>query len=117
MFLLAFFCGDTLAGIFSNQPDTVIDAWEYLKAYAIDCLMTCFLFCFIGYFNGIQKTTFVMVQGVCGAFLIRIPVAFLMQHYGNGSLFLIGLATPCSTIVQILMCFIVYARANRTQRS
>ena len=117
MFALTFFRGDLLAGIFSNDSAAVMNAWDYLKAYAIDCLLTCFLFCFIGYFNGIQKTTFVMVQGVCGAFLIRIPVAFLMQHYGNGSLFLIGLATPCSTIVQILMCFIVYARANRTQRS
>ena len=109
MFVLTFFRGDLLAGIFSNQPDTVIDAWEYLKAYAIDCLMTCFLFCFIGYYNGMEKTKFVMAQGICGAFLVRIPVAFLMQNFGNGSLFLIGLATPCSTIVQIIMCFVAYA--------
>jgi Na+-driven multidrug efflux pump len=109
MFVLTFFRGDLLAGIFSNQPDTVIDAWEYLKAYAIDCLMTCFLFCFIGYYNGMEKTKFVMAQGICGAFLVRIPVAFLMQNFGNGSLFLIGLATPCSTIVQIIMCFAAYA--------
>ncbi|MBQ4224799.1 MAG: MATE family efflux transporter [Oscillospiraceae bacterium] len=109
MFLLAFFCGDSLAGIFSNQPDTVADAWEYLKAYAIDCLMTCFLFCFIGYYNGLGRTKFVMAQGICGAFLVRIPVAFIMQNIGGGSLFLIGLATPCSTVVQIIMCFAAYA--------
>ncbi len=109
MFLLAFFRGDLLAGIFSNQPDTVADAWEYLKSYAIDCLMTCFLFCFIGYYNGMEKTKFVMAQGICGAFLVRIPVAILMKSIGNGSLFLIGLATPCSTIVQIILCFIAYA--------
>ncbi len=109
MFLLAFFCGDMLAGIFSNQPDTVADAWDYLKAYAIDCLMTCFLFCFIGYYNGMEKTKFVMVQGICGAFAVRIPVAFLMQNIGGGSLFLIGLSTPCSTVVQIIMCFAAYA--------
>ena len=109
MFVLTFFRGDLLAGIFSNQPDTVADAWEYLKAYAIDCLMTCFLFCFIGYYNGMEKTKFVMAQGICGAFLVRIPVAFLMQNTGGGSLFLIGLATPCSTIVQIIMCFAAYA--------
>ena len=85
-----------------------MNAWDYLKAYAIDCLLTCFLFCFIGYFNGLQKTTFVMAQGIVGAFLVRIPVAFLMRQIGNGSLFLIGLATPCSTVVQIIMCFIAY---------
>lgn len=108
MFLLTFFRGDLLAGIFSQDADTVKAAWDYLKAYAIDCLNTCFLFCFIGYYNGIEKTKFVMLQGICGAFLVRIPVAFLMQKIGNGSLFLIGMAVPCSTVLQIIMCFAAY---------
>lgn len=117
MFFITFFCGDKLAGIFCPMESTVRDAWDYLKAYAIDCLQTCFLFCFIGYFNGIEKTKFVMLQGLCGAFLVRIPVAFIMQHFGGGSLFLIGLAIPCSTLLQIAMCFAVYIRTVRAERS
>ena len=115
MFALTFFRGDLLAGIFSKDPAAVADAWSYLKAYAIDCLLTCFLFCFIGYYNGLQKTKFVMIQGICGAFCVRIPVALLMQQIGNGSLFLIGLSTPCSTVIQIIMCFIAffYFKKNR----
>ena len=108
MFLVTFFRGDILASIFSQDADTITAAWEYLKAYAIDCLNTCFLFCFIGYFNGIGKTKFVMLQGLCGAFIVRIPFAFLMQNIGNNSLFLIGLSIPCSTVLQIAMCFIAY---------
>lgn len=108
MFALTFFRGDLLAGIFSKDAAAVADAWSYLKAYAIDCLLTCFLFCFIGYYNGLQKTKFVMLQGICGAFCVRIPVALLMQRVGNGSLFLIGLSTPCSTVIQIIMCFIAF---------
>ncbi len=108
MFALTFFRGDLLAGIFSKDAAAVADAWSYLKAYAIDCLLTCFLFCFIGYYNGLQKTKFVMLQGICGAFCVRIPVALLMQRIGNGSLFLIGLSTPCSTVLQIIMCFIAF---------
>ncbi len=115
MFLLTFFRGDLLAGVFSNDREAVINAWNYLKAYAIDCLLTCFLFCFIGYYNGIQKTTFVMIQGICGAFCVRIPVAFIMQHFGGGSLFLIGLATPCSTVLQIIMCFAVYGYLRKKE--
>lgn len=113
MFLLTFFRGDLLAGIFSQESGTVKAAWDYLKAYAIDCLTTCFLFCFIGYFNGIEKTKFVMLQGICGAFLVRIPVAFLMQHIGGGSLFLIGISIPCSTVLQIAMCFTAYFYFNK----
>lgn len=110
MFLITFFRGDILASVFSQDADTIQAAWDYLKAYAIDCLNTCFLFCFIGYFNGIEKTTFVMIQGLCGAFLVRIPFAFLMQNIGNNSLFLIGMAIPCSTVLQIIMCFVAYYR-------
>ena len=113
MFLLTYFRGDLLASIFSQDPSTIAAAWEYLKAYAIDCLFTCFLFCFIGYFNGIEQTKFVMLQGLCGAFLIRIPIAFLMQNIGNNSLFLIGMSIPCSTVVQITMCFFAYLYFKR----
>lgn len=112
MFFITFFFGDKLAGIFCSIDSTVKDAWDYLKAYAIDCLQTCFLFCFIGYFNGIEKTKFVMLQGLCGAFLVRIPFALVMQHYTR-SLSLIGLAIPCSTLLQIAMCFAVYVHANK----
>lgn len=117
MFAITFFRGDLLAGIFSNNHEAIQNAWDYLKAYAIDCLLTCFLFCFVGFFNGIQKTTFVMIQGICGAFLVRIPFAVLMQHFGNGSLFLIGLSSPCSTAVQIMMCFAVYAHLKRKREN
>ncbi len=54
-----------------------------------------------------------ITQGIVGAFCIRISIAFLMSHIGNNSLFLIGLATPCSTVVQIIMCFVIYAVLKR----
>nr|MCR4676587.1 hypothetical protein [Sphaerochaetaceae bacterium] len=68
----------------------------------------CFLFCFIGFFNGMGYTRFVMIQGILGAFLVRVPVSFIMSKQLPVSLFHIGLATPCSTVFQILMCFIGY---------
>ena len=100
----AFFHGDVLAGLFAEDGAVIAAAWEYLKAYAIDCLLTSFLFCFIGYFNGCGRTVFVMVQGFVGALGIRLPVAFLMSRVSPGSLFHLGLSTPASTVVQILLC-------------
>jgi Na+-driven multidrug efflux pump len=105
MFVLAFFRGDLLTGIFAKDTDVVLAGAEYLKSYAIDCLLTCFLFCFIGFYNGIGETTFVMMQGIIGAFLVRIPVVVLMSKWQPVTLFHIGLATPCSTVVQIILCF------------
>lgn len=100
----AFFHGDVLAGFFAEDTAVIAAAWEYLKAYAIDCLLTSFLFCFIGYFNGHSDTVFVMLQGFAGAIGVRLPVAFLMSRASPGSLFHLGLSTPASTVVQILLC-------------
>ena len=100
----AFFHGDMLAGLFAEDGAVIAAAWEYLKAYAIDCLLTSFLFCFVGYFNGHGQTVFVMLQGFVGALGVRLPVAFLMSRVSPGSLFHLGLSTPASTVVQILLC-------------
>ena len=113
MFALAFWRGEVLSGIFSRDPQVVEAAADYLKAYAIDCLLTCFLFCFIGFFNGLGMTRFVMLQGIIGAFLVRIPVAFLMSREDPVSMFHIGLATPCSTVLQVLMCLVCFRFAGR----
>ena len=84
--------------------EVVLASWEYMKAYGIDCLLTAIMFCMVGYFNGCGKTTFVMIQGIIGAFCIRIPVSYLMSKILPVSLFKVGLATPMSPFVQIILC-------------
>lgn len=111
-----FFHGDLLAGIFANGAEVIAAAAEYLKAYAIDCLLTSFLFCFIGYFNGCGNTKFVMLQGIIGAFCVRLPISWTMSKRAPVSLFHIGLATPASTMVQILMCGVYFAMLIRWQK-
>lgn len=109
----AFFHGDVLAGLFARDTAVIAAAWEYLKAYAIDCLLTSFLFCFTGYFNGCGQTVFVMVQGFAGALGVRLPMAFLMSRVSPGSLFHLGLSTPASTVVQIALCGGYFLRRKR----
>ena len=104
MFYLSFFHGNLLSGIFSTDEAVIMASWDYLKAYGIDCLFTAVLFCMIGFLNGCGKTTIVMIQGIVGAFLVRIPVAYVMSKIEPVSLFRVGLATPSSTIVQIIIC-------------
>ena len=93
-----------------------MSAADYLKAYAIDCLLTSFLFCFIGYFNGCGSTSFVMIQGIIGAFGVRLPVSWLMSKQAVVSLFHIGLATPASTAVQITLCIIYFVILLQRQK-
>ena len=117
MFWVAFFHGDVLAWLFAEDAAVIAAAADYLKAYAIDCLLTSFLFCFVGYFNGHGQTLFVMLQGFAGAFGVRLPAAFLMSRLSPGSLFHLGLSTPASTVVQILLCMGFFLWHSRRQQA
>ena len=115
MFAITFFHGDILAGIFSSDSEVIAAAADYLKAYAIDCLFTAIFFCYTGFYNGIGRTRFVMIQGILGAFCVRVPVSYIMSIQPNTSLFHIGLATPISSILQLILCvgFMLWLQKNR----
>ena len=114
MFYLSFFHGNLLSGIFSTDEAVIMASWDYLKAYGIDCLFTAILFCMVGFFNGCGRTTFVMIQGIVGSFLIRIPVSLFMSKIEPVSLFNVGLATPTSTVVQIILCIGYFIFLSKT---
>lgn len=116
MGILTFFHGDVMASIFSKDPAVIADAHSYLKAYAIDCMLTPFLFCFTGYYNGCEKTMFVMIQGIVGAFLVRIPVVYLVSRIPGATLFQIGLGTPASSLVQITLCLLMFVYLEKKSK-
>lgn len=113
---LAFLGGAVLSAVFSREPLVIAASHQYLKAYAIDCLLTAVLFCFVGYFNGCGRTVFVMVQGIVGAFCVRIPAVYFISRMENITLFHIGLATLLSSVVQILLCIGAYRVYRRKER-
>ena len=112
----SFIRGDLLASIFTKDAAVVVQAHSYLKAYAVDTFFTSFLFCFIGYYNGYGNTLFVMIQGIVGGILVRLPLVLLFSSFEGATLFSIGLATPCATVVQILMCLGFMCYLNRKKR-
>lgn len=116
MFFISFFHGSLLASIFSSDEAVILAAADYLKAYAIDCMFTAIFFCYTGFYNGIGRTRFVMLQGIIGAFGVRVPVSYFMSLRPNPSLFEIGLATPMSSIVQLILCLGFMAILKRREK-
>lgn len=114
---LSFFHGDILSSVFAQDGQVIAASADYLKAYAIDTLLTSIMFCFAGYFNGCGKTTFVMLQGIVGAFGVRIPISLLMSRLEPIRLFWVGLATPASTAVQIVLFSIYFAILARREKA
>ena len=70
----------------------------------------------IGFFDGMARTRFVMIQGVASAFGVRVPVSYLMSKLQPVSLFHIGLAVPISTLFHMMLVLIYYAWLKRQIR-
>ena len=66
--------------------------------------------------SGCGKTTFVMFQGLVGAFFVRIPVSYLASKRLPVTLIKIGLATPCSTFVRIILCVLCFLWLGRKEK-
>lgn len=108
--IFVFFKGDLLASIFTNDEQVISRAFEYLKGFALESVVTSFLFSYLGYFNGHSKSMFVMIQGLIQSFLIRLPMSYIMSIQPDASLTWIGFAAPTATIVGIIMCTIYYKK-------
>lgn len=113
VFCFVMFRGDLLAGIFTTDAAVIQRGYEYLKGFAPETIMTAFLFSMIGYFNGNNRTVWVMTQGMIQTLLIRLPFAYVMSVQPDASLTMIGLAAPVSTTVGVVMCAVYYWHMNR----
>ncbi|WP_405729053.1 MATE family efflux transporter [Anaerotignum sp.] len=111
----AFFKGDVLASFFSGNGADIARAFEFLRGFAPEAIITSILFSFMGYFNGHGRSLFVMLQGLAQSFLVRLPMSYIMSIQPEASLTHIGLAAPTATMFGILLCVIYDCRMHRKE--
>ena len=103
VFALVWCKGDVLSGLFTADAAVIANSYAYLMGFAPETIATAILFSMVGYFNGNDKTLWVMVQGLVQTLLVRLPMAYIMSIQPNASLTMIGLSAPTSTAVGILL--------------
>jgi putative MATE family efflux protein len=120
VFSLAYFRGDLLSEIFTNDAAVVAKSAEYLRGFSLEAIVTSILFAFIGYYNGHSQTLFVMLQGIAQTFVVRLPMSYIMSIQPEASLTKIGLAAPSATVFGIVLnvaFFVYYTKTmNRKQK-
>ena len=119
VFALAWCKGDVLSSLFTADAAVIANGYSYLKGFAPETIATAILFSMVGYFNGNDKTLWVMVQGLVQTLLVRLPMAYIMSIQPNASLTMIGLSAPTSTAVGILLniCFFLWLKRYENQTS
>ena len=116
VFVLVMFKGDLLTGIFTTKQVVIHKGYDYLRGFALESIVTAILFSMIGYFNGHDKTLWVMIQGLIQTLLVRLPLAYYMSIQQDASLMKIGLAAPVATIFGIVINIIFYIHMNKKMR-
>ena len=108
VFVFVLFKGDMLTAIFTKDTAVVQRGYEYLKGFAPETIVTAILFSMIGYFNGHDRTVWVMMQGLMQTLLVRLPLAYYMSIQPDASLTMIGLAAPVATVFGIILNVVYY---------
>ncbi len=116
VFALVMLKGDILSSAFSTDAAVIQNAFAYLKGFAPETLVTAILFSMVGYFNGNNKTVWVMIQGLIQTLAVRLPLAYFMSIQPNASLTKIGLAAPVSTAVGIVLNVGFYLYLNQKSK-
>ena len=116
VFVLVLFKGDVLCSVFSTDAAVIQNGFAYLKGFAPETLVTAILFSMVGYFNGNNKTVWVMTQGLIQTLLVRLPLAYFMSIQPNASLTKIGLAAPVATTVGIFLNVGFFIYLNRAEQ-
>ena len=78
-------------------------------------LLPQYCFSMVGYYNGNDKTVWVMTQGLIQTLLVRLPFAYFMSIQPHASLTRIGLAAPVSTAVGIILNVGFYIYLSRAE--
>ncbi len=115
VFALVWFRGDLLSGIFTTDPDVIVNAFAYLRGFAPETMATAILFSMVGYYNGSGKSLWVMLQGLVQTLLVRLPMSYYMSIQPDASLTKIGLAAPTSTMVGVLLNVIFFLYLERKE--
>lgn len=105
--------GDFLTSLFTTDAAVIKKGYDYLKGFAPETIVTAVLFSMVGYFNGHDRTLWVMVQGLVQTLLVRLPLAYFMSIQPDASLTRIGLAAPAATVFGIFLNLFYFRRCGK----
>ena len=101
-----------LTQIFTTDRNVITMSALYLRAYSLDTLMVCFVFCLNAFFSGCGHALFPMLHSLAATFLVRVPASFCMSLIPGISLYYLGLAAPFATLLSLIICGI-YLKSGR----
>ena len=111
------FFQEPAVALFTDDPSVILFGGQYLKAYAIDCMLAGVHLCFSGFFCAYGMSVISFLHNAVSVILIRVPGSYLAAKLFPATLYPMGLAAPAGSLLSILICSAVYVWFLRKQQN
>ena len=108
MAVLVQFIANPVVGLFSKDAAVVMQGGWYFRGYIFDCMFAGIHFSFSGYFCAYGRSEFSFLHNITAIVLVRIPGVYLMSKLFTNTLYPMGLATACGSLLSVVICVAVY---------
>ena len=106
--VLVQFFAEPVVGLFTTDQLVWIMGGQYFRGYIWDCVFAGIHFSFSGYFYAYGRSEFSFLHNITAIVLVRIPGVYLMSKLFANTLYPMGLATACGSLLSVVICVAVY---------
>ena len=106
--VLVQFFAEPVVGLFTTDQLVQIMGGQYFRGYIWDCVFAGIHFSFSGYFCAYGRSEFSFLHNITAIVLVRIPGVYLMSKLFADTLYPMGLATACGSLLSVVICVVVY---------
>ena len=102
------FIAEPVVGLFTTDEVVKTMGGQYLRGYIFDCIFAGMHFSFSGYFCAYGRSEFSFLHNITSILLVRIPGVYLTSKLFPASLFPMGIATACGSLLSVIICLSVF---------
>ena len=111
------FAAEGFVGLFSDSPSVVRLGGTYLRGYIWDCAMAGVHFSFSGYFCARGRSELSFIHNLLSMLCVRIPGAYFGSLYFPDTLFPMGMASTCGSLLSVVICAVFLLRMTGREKS
>lgn len=106
--VLVQFFAEPVVGLFTMDQLVQIMGGQYFRGYIWDCVFAGIHFSFSGYFCAYGRSEFSFLHNITAIVLVRVPGVYLMSKLFADTLYPMGIATACGSLLSVVICVVVY---------
>lgn len=114
--ILIQFIASPVVGLFTSDQTVIAFGSQYIRGYIFDCFFAGIHFCFSGYFCAYGKSGISFFHNIVAILCVRIPGAYLTSKWFPQTLFPMGIATACGSLLSALICVAAFVWLKQHKR-